>query len=442
VKILVLSNLYPPHHAGTHDFRCQSVVEALRLRGHQLFILTSNHGLREEEVSPDTARRLRLNNAFGHPLVDRIFDLKALETLNHDALRESLAEFEPDLAYVSSLAGISKSLLFTLQRANCAIVYDVADGWLSDELKGDPWLRWWNAAQLPLADSMLRKSLEVSRQRDAWDEVAPTRHIREVTRLPQIFDGFHGGAEGRAPIMPFRFDQMFFCSQALRARALQAGFPVEQAAIIYPGIPAKAYLTDPRPLEQPVNRFVIFTRMHKESGIRTALHALQQVREKNPKAILNIYGQGDSGYISQQRSFVVQQGLPVEFRSVSDPLRDMPGVYRQHDAFLRTTEWDEPYDTLHLEAMAAGLPVIGTNVGGAAETLQHGVNAVTYAPGDAAGLAQAMLWLNQEPAARVQLAKAGQQDAVANYSDSVVIGRIEQFLTEALAVHQSAVGLG
>ena len=34
MKILVLTNLYPPHHAGTFDNHCQAVTESLRLRGH------------------------------------------------------------------------------------------------------------------------------------------------------------------------------------------------------------------------------------------------------------------------------------------------------------------------------------------------------------------------------------------------------------------------
>ena len=44
MKILVLTQLYPPHHAGTYDFRCQSIVENLKLRGHEIRVLTSTHG--------------------------------------------------------------------------------------------------------------------------------------------------------------------------------------------------------------------------------------------------------------------------------------------------------------------------------------------------------------------------------------------------------------
>ena len=38
MKILVLTNLYPPHHAGTYDLRCQAITDALRLRGHTTLI--------------------------------------------------------------------------------------------------------------------------------------------------------------------------------------------------------------------------------------------------------------------------------------------------------------------------------------------------------------------------------------------------------------------
>ena len=58
MKILVLTNLYPPHHAGTYDLRCQSVTELLRLRGHSVLVLTSNHGLNTEQRDEESVRRV------------------------------------------------------------------------------------------------------------------------------------------------------------------------------------------------------------------------------------------------------------------------------------------------------------------------------------------------------------------------------------------------
>src|SRR5205814_7822477 len=103
VKILVLTNLYPPHHAGTYDLRCQTVVEALRLRGHAIMAVTSNHGLNTEQRDEEIHRRLLLNGVYGHPPVTAYRALQALEQHNHRVLREAMAEFQPDLVHVWSL---------------------------------------------------------------------------------------------------------------------------------------------------------------------------------------------------------------------------------------------------------------------------------------------------------------------------------------------------
>src|SRR5262249_21366351 len=82
VKILVLTNLYPPHHAGTYDLRCQSVSDLLRLRGHSVLVLTSNHGLNTEQRDEEIHRRLLLNGAYGHALVTGLRELQKLEERN------------------------------------------------------------------------------------------------------------------------------------------------------------------------------------------------------------------------------------------------------------------------------------------------------------------------------------------------------------------------
>ena len=46
MKILVLTNLYPPHYVGGYELHCQTVVEALRARGHVVQVLTSDHGVK------------------------------------------------------------------------------------------------------------------------------------------------------------------------------------------------------------------------------------------------------------------------------------------------------------------------------------------------------------------------------------------------------------
>jgi len=182
VKILVLTNLYPPHHAGTYDLRCQATTDALRLRGHSILVATSNHGLNTEQRDEEVHRRLLLNGGYGHPLLTRFRELQEVEEHNNRVLHEVIADFQPDLAHVWSLLGLSKSLIFALRNSRLPTVYDVADGWLAEELRQDPWLRWWNAP----GTNLVRTSLELAGRRNHFDVTAPTRMVKGLDRIPEV----------------------------------------------------------------------------------------------------------------------------------------------------------------------------------------------------------------------------------------------------------------
>ena len=428
MKILVLTNLYPPHHAGTFDNHCQTVTESLRLRGHAILVLTSSHGLRTEQRDGEIERRLLLNGVFGHPSLTGVMELKPLEIHNNDVLREALDQFQPDIVHVFSLFGLSKSLIFTLYNSKRPVVYDVFDHWLSANVREDPWLRFWNSPSLPFLAQSTRKALEMSGERTRLDSTAPTRLMKGYERAPGIFgEGRHRTVVAPNSIPGFRFDRIYFCSQTLKCLTEQVGFCVHHAEVIYPGITA-ACIGDIKPAGVPVRRFLIVTRLTEESGVLTALKALKIARDARLDVTLSIYGRGDSKYVAKLRSFVVANQLPAEFLTVSNQNSDLPDVYKRHDVLLHTPEWAEPFPFTPLEAMACGLPVIGARSGGMEELLRHGENALTYPAGDAEALAARMQELLISPALRCQMAEAAQAEVLARFNDTTVIDQIENFL--------------
>jgi len=431
VKILVLTNLYPPHHAGTYDLRCQSVTETLRLRGHPVLVVTSNHGLNTEQRDEEIHRRFFLNGAFGHPLSTGYREVQRIEEHNHRVLQEAIADFQPDLVHVWSLRGLSKSLIFGLRNSRLPTVYDIADRWLAEDLRADPWLRWWNAP----GSNLLRRSLELAGQRNRFDATAPTRMIKGLERIPEVY----GPPEVVANVTPdsissLRFDRLYFCSRALKQATQETGLRVSHGEIIYPGISMQLFVGDVKPVSAPLNKLLVVGRLNEESGLMTAVQALLQARQGKSQLALSIYGRGETDYISQLRSFVVQNSLPVEFLTVSNQNRDLAAVYRQHDALLYTAEWEEPFAVTPLEAMACGLPVIGANVGGARELLRHGENALTYTPGDAPELAARIQELQMQPALRCQLAETAQAEVQSKYNETTVVDQIENYLNTSIEV--------
>jgi len=428
MKILVLTNLYPPHHAGTFDLRCEAVVNNLKLRGHQVQVLTSTHGMLQGQQGGEVERRLLLNGAYDHPLVTSYADLKKIEMANHTALREAIASFGPDIVQVFSLIGVSKSLLFALRHARVPTVFDVADNWMTLEMRADPWIRWWNHP----ATNMGRKALELSGQRNSLDETAPTRMIKGYDRMPELF------ADPPVPnsIGTFRFDRIYFASAWLKESAEAAGFQVGHGDVIYPGVPAQTFVSEVKAAAAPVEKLLVVSALTKRSGVLTALRALQELRKNKIRASLSIYGRGDSSYVAELRSLIALQQLPVEFLNVSNFVKDLPAIYRRHDALLYTSEEPEPFSFTVLEGMASGLPIVGTAIGGTRELLRHGENALTYPPGDVNGLAQCIQELQVSPALRVQMAETAQSEVLSTHNETAVTDRIEQFLDTSMQTWQ------
>ena len=430
MRILVITNLYPPHHAGTFDLRCESVVNNLKLRGHQVQVLTSTHGMKLAQQGGEVERRLLLNGVYDHDLVTGYNDLKKIEIQNHEILRDAIASFLPEVVHIYSLFGLSKSFIFSLRHCGVPTVYDVADNWMMTEVRNDPWLRWWNHP----AGNISRKALELAGQRNGIDDQAPTRLMKGYDRMPELY------ADNPLPnsLNAFRFDRIYFASPWLKEAAEQAGFQVAHGEIIYPGIPTQHYIADVRAASASIEKLLIVTAMHKRSGVLTALKAIQELRKTGTRVSLSLYGKGDSSYIAELRSLIALKQLPVEILNVSNLVKDLPAVYRRHDALLYTSEEPEPFSFTVLEAMAAGLPVVGTVLGGTRELLRHGENAFTYTPGDVYELAQRIQELQLSRALRTQMAENAQAEVLAQFNETAVTDRIEAFLETSLQTWQAS----
>ncbi len=436
MRILVIVNLFPPLHAGTFDFRCESVCNLLQKRGHEIRVLTSKYGLNQEQRDPVIDRRLILNGHYDAPLVTSYGDLKEIEAHNNEVVRETIANYLPELVYVWSLRGLSKSIIFTLRNTKIPTVYDVADDWLSQGIKEDPWLHWWNCDKPGIAAGLMRASLEASGQRDKISETIPTRMMQGYERVPELYGKLAGNVQP-ASINAFHFDRLYFCSQALKAEAEQAGFRVGHAEVIYPGIPTEKFFSEPKPVSNTPRKFLVVSRLSAQSGVMTVLQALKVGRDHEIQASLSVYGRGESEQMAQLKSYVIQQSLPVEFLTVTSQQKDLANAYRQHDGFIYCSEWDEPFALTPIEAMASGISVIAAKSGGVRELLRAGENGWVYKPGDALELASRIHEVQVQPALRAQILETAQAEVMTRYSESTMLDQIENYLQTTIEVWQN-----
>lgn len=408
MKILVLTNLYPPQYVGGYEVICHTVVNELRQRGHDVGILTSNHrveGRADEDSEWQVERRLRIHGLYGHRWVG-IHRLQRLEQDNNQSLLAALCRFRPDLVYIWNMGGLSKSMLFTLQESGIPTVFYLSDHWIARGLTSDVWLRWWNTQDASLPQRLLRKLWTRMGLRQRWHEVAPT-----------------------FPVGRLRFHRIYFCSRALKELTVQAGFDVAHGEVIYVPVDMRRFDGEPRSAAEPPRRLLYVGRLASDKGVMTALRALAFLPSKFTGS-LSIYGEGEQPFVAQLRQFAAENRVAVTFASAT--LSEMPQVYRSHDLLLFTSEWAEPFALTPLEAMGCGLPVIGTMTGGSPELFRHGENALTYSAGNAHQLADRILQLMHDDELRGKIAAIGHSEARQKYGVPVIVDQIEEYLVESV----------
>jgi D-inositol-3-phosphate glycosyltransferase len=94
---------------------------------------------------------------------------------------------------------------------------------------------------------------------------------------------------------------------------------------------------------------------------------------------------------------------------------DMPAVLRSADLVV-CSPWYEPFGIVPLEAMACGVPVVASAVGGMLDTVVDGVTDAHVPPRDPAALAGAIGALLESPSRRAELARAGLERVRSRYS--------------------------
>lgn len=118
--------------------------------------------------------------------------------------------------------------------------------------------------------------------------------------------------------------------------------------------------------------------------------------------------------------------LFVHFRPHRDAIEE---VYAALDVFALTSH-SETYGMVTIEAMASGVPVIGTAEGGTVQIIDDGVNGLLVPPEDDKSLAEAILKLVHDPGLAQRLARQAEADARARYSHERQVELIEKLFDD------------
>ena len=139
---------------------------------------------------------------------------------------------------------------------------------------------------------------------------------------------------------------------------------------------------------------------------------------------------GDGPESSRLLHQVKQLGLEENFLFLGRR-EDVPELLSCCDLFVLPST-AEGLPNAILEAMAAGLPVVSTGVGGSAEIVTHGVNGLLVPPRDPNSLAVAILRLLQDSELARRLARAGKQQVHDQFTFNRLVRELEGLYSELL----------
>ena len=181
---------------------------------------------------------------------------------------------------------------------------------------------------------------------------------------------------------------------------------------------------------KPIERFddgrpnVLFVgRLDKRKGFEYLLRAYSRVLVTVPDARLIVVG----AYDDEDKAPFLRYARSHHLNSVKFVGRvssaDLPRYYRICDVFCAPSTGYESFGIVLLEAMAAGKPIVATNIAGYRSVLEESREGLLVEPEDELALAEAIVTLLQDAALRQEMGARG-QDKARRYDWSIVAGQV------------------
>lgn len=214
-----------------------------------------------------------------------------------------------------------------------------------------------------------------------------------------------------------------------RARLHLIENPVGDAYFDLPGLAergAKGQQAQQKVPGQPAEPVILCAaRVIPRKNILTLLQAFARLHRRMPQARLRIAGEMSSypDYAARCRQFVREQRLESAVAFLG--WLDEPAIQEEYRrcTCLALVSWQETAPIAIEQAMAAGRPVVASDVGGVRYMLADGRAGLLVAPDDEAGIVEALQQVLTDDALRQRLGQRGRQEALHRFRSDAVAAK-------------------
>ena len=326
MKILIISNYFPPHFKGGYELSCQEVTDYLHSQGEDVLVLCGDY-LKDKPVD-NHYRVIRKLNYIDY-LSNDYWNKSKVEKENYAITNRVIDEFNPDFVYFWNQQYLSLSPYWAVKKRKLPHLFDIGDVW-------------------------------------------PLKYYRE---------GLKGKLKSLCKrLLPNLLDaKMVIDPVVILSNWMKPLFQDKFASTSIYTIPRGVKVKDDISINlDPKNVKLMFaSRIEPLKGLELIINVLAKLVDYN--WTLDVYGDGEEEYLAKMKELIAEKSLQarVSFKGKLYPLDE---AYQTHDIFLFPTLAKEGFGRVAIEAMSYGLPVLTVNNYGPNDIVQDGYNGYKCSP--------------------------------------------------------------
>jgi len=419
MRILQVSNGYPPAARGGVETYTQTLAGALADRGYEVEVFCRLSARREpeytvhyERVAGIAVRRVVNDLTGAVHFSDHFYNLK-IEALFND----HLAHFQPDVVHVQHCLGLSATLLPAVHARGLPLIVTLHDFWylcprvnlfnadrtICPGPRGEvdcvrclgglslgplTFLRRW-----PLYKMIIAR-LPPLLMHQAWRSLAPgtarppaapqerAAHAAQMShRTETLLDWLQLADQCLAP------------SEFVKAVYVRHGLASKAISVLPLGV-ARVTPVVARGERDPALTMVYAGSLQYHKGPDVLIRAVQTLTHLNWRLLLFGYGDPADPFLTEVRALAAGDSR-IEFRPPFNQAA-LPQILAEADVVVVPSRCYETYSLIAREALLAGLPVVASRLGALPEVVKDGVNGYLVPPADVEALAGALARLPEQ----------------------------------------------
>lgn len=370
LRILILTNLYPPQAIGGYERAIADYARILCQRGHQVLVLTSN--TQEHRVNyildssePPVKNCFTLTGTWnnGQALWFSSEELAPINSQNQTILIEEIKTFQPQVCLAGNIDFLGLELLEIILSLRIPIAHYVMNA---------------NPGYFP-------------------EQTPQTSYYQYIT-----------------------------CSHWLKEHLQAQGYPTETTQTIYPGAAvAEFYQPELPPRDRLRIAYASLVMPYKGADILVA--ALSLLHTLGVEFTATIAGGNfQPEFVEALQEMVKSEGLTekIQFPGVLSR-QELKQLYRTHNVLVFPSRFAEPFGISQIEAMAAGLTLVTSATGGAKEIIEHEKDGLIFESENPLDLADILSSLPQFPQEWEAITSQGQQRALSEFNQTKTVEQLE-----------------